>query len=1128
MTPFAPKKRGIDLRHQVAIIVPSDEGYTPAATKIATALEMAGCHEVRIAGASDKQSELGNAIPIAIGNFSNNYLIQTLYYTGRDVTDSGWPGTGGWAIRCVANATITGADAVLLSISGDDDAMSAAADFGQILEKHGLNLPWLHQVKLGRYSQRYLDQINDHLPTDETSLDIIGGGSGDWDYMLAIGKVGMLAVKTGNEKLILRFASEILRFIRVRFSERKSEDPMQIHGFLRNLLRPFAMLEHHPVLSDSLRMEVLQVLLTIYRSTEGVAHPNFLDDIRHTRIRQNHQTRTALDAYDGGLYFWRQHGLEEGKQWMQLAEQFFEPQLKSSKPICDSWGHQWNGSLYNTAEYALLSGKFDYFTSSHFIDAADRALMAHTNLETGPFFYLLLAATVTGNAEYLALCHRKGSPLPGISPVNEIDLVEGKAELEDRLIQRALMQLGGDEFGRTWISSSISQAPARLTGVKVAPLARLFYDTIESYEPYAPPGVYRKNVPFDATFDKISYRSGWDEQDTYLLLDGISGGSHSHQDANCLVRFTSHGKSWLGGPKYARWTTGTVRELDGLNISCNGEGAGCEARYARLNQAETIAEIGLIHTSLDIPSIANWHRQIIIHPQGWILVCDEVVASKEGEFSLQAQWNLLGDVTPIDDDLHGVKSIQNSAFLTLRQAGCDSDWLSPIHAAEEQVCMRWNLRRSQQLAPGESTLIATLLSPTTTSEGKTPTLDIQDQTLSVKGGTYSGVTIQLDHNIDKAKVSEKSIYLVAAGKLKTEKGQTHPINSQEYRPSWCHNLDSPVSSIETGTVFCIVGTKAGDIFRLNPKGIIEDKVSLREEISSIKTTEDGGMLIGCMDGTLHRFDSSSHQMWSYTIEWQPMNWDNWTRGNCAILDLAVNDFGGETHIIAGCADRHLYAFNTDGELLWRSPCKWGSAAHVAIAAIGDRQENQVMVGMESPAIHAWCRVYDANGNYLRALERPDIVSWSIPSFVRELKVADIDSDGHPEVIVGMDTNHRQLVIYRGSGEIFWEADVGSTVTCLIPAHNRLYVGTEGGWIHCFDPDGGKLWSKSMDRPIRGLTPLSADRTIMALDDGNICVIDQTTSSYLGTSISSTKSTAYWPGHGLLLGADIGNQITFFQ
>ena len=1130
MTRFTPKKRGVDVHHQVVVLVPSDQRYAPAATRIAADLEQAGCRQVRIIAASDRESEIGTATPIVLGNSANNDLIRTLYYTARDVTDRAWPGPGGWAIRSVANATADGADAILLSVSDSDDAAQAAAAFGQFLDRHGLHLPWLHQVELGRWGQLYLDQINDLLPTPEASLDVVGGGSGDWDYMMAIGRVGVLAVKTGDEKLILRFTTELLRFLRVRFSERKLEDPIQIHGFLRNLLRPFAMLEHHPLLSDSLRLEVLQALLSVYRSTEGAANIALLNDSQHARVRQNHGTRTALDVYDGGLYFWQQHGLEEGRQWMQLAARFFEPQMASSKPVCDSWGHQWVASLYNTAEYALLAERFDYFTSSHFIDAADRALIAHTNLESGPLFYLLLAAAVTGHDEYLSLCHRQDASLPWICPVDETSVDDGEAGVEDRLVQRALVQLGADEFGRAWISGSPGRCPGRLTGVSVAPVARLFYDSIESYEAFAPAGVYRRDVPFESTFDKVSYRSGWGEQDTYLLLDGISGGSHSYQDANCIVRFTSRGKSWLGGPQYGTWTTGTVREQNGVSVCCDGEGAGCEARYAHLHQADTVAGVGLIRTSLDLPGVARWYRQIVTHPRGWILVCDEIVASKEGEFSLQAQWNLLGDVAEFVDEVEGcgVKSVQDAACLTLRQVGSDSGWLTPIYASGQRVSTRWNLRRSEQLTAGESILMVTLLSVSVASEEEAPELSMRGQTLSVEVPGHPAVTVQFDGDADEAKVSERSIRLAAAGRWQTAERRIDRREDGLPDPAWCRSLDSPVSAIETGAGFCLVGTRAGEVLRLSPEGDIEDQVRVGEEICAIVAVEDGGMLTGCVDGTLHRYDSQGGQLWSHTVKWQPMNWDNWTRGNCAVLCLAVGDFDGEKRIIAGCADRHLYGFGMDGEPLWRSPCQWGPAAHVAIATIGAERKSRILMGMARPAIHAWCRIYKANGDYVRALQRPDVVSWSIPSWMTGLEVADVDGDGRPEVIVGMDTNHRQLVVYRTDGEILWDADVGSSVACVVSAHGRLYTGTEGGWVHNFDSSGQRLWSRYVQRPVRGLAPLSPDRTIVALDDGSICTIGQATSSAAGATISSTKSTAYWPGRGLLVGADGVDHIALFR
>ena len=62
------------------------------------------------------------------------------------------------------------------------------------------------------------------------------------------------------------------------------------------------------------------------------------------------------------------------------------------------------------------------------------------------------------------------------------------------------------------------------------------------------------NVPWEQTFDKISFRTRFEPDSQYLLLDGISCGAHGHSDANCLIRFTDNDRVWLvddfihGGP----------------------------------------------------------------------------------------------------------------------------------------------------------------------------------------------------------------------------------------------------------------------------------------------------------------------------------------------------------------------------------------------------------------------------------------------------------------------------------------------------------------------------------------------------------------------------------------------------
>ena len=199
-------------------------------------------------------------------------------------------------------------------------------------------------------------------------------------------------VLAGLAELITMFCRQICRFVDIRWVHRQLEDPPLIHGFIRTLLLPFAMLENHPGLARTHREETLEALLTLYRSTEGAGNTRFLSQVDLNRVRQNHQTRTALDLYYGGRHFHQVHGLEEGVSWMQLAERFFEPQMASNKPVCDSWGHQWAASLFDTADFALAAGRMDYFASRPFLEGVDRALVAHSSLEEAPLQYFLMAA----------------------------------------------------------------------------------------------------------------------------------------------------------------------------------------------------------------------------------------------------------------------------------------------------------------------------------------------------------------------------------------------------------------------------------------------------------------------------------------------------------------------------------------------------------------------------------------------------------------------------------------------------------------------------------------------------------------------------------------------------------------
>ena len=121
---------------------------------------------------------------------------------------------------------------------------------------------------------------------------------------------------------------------------------------------------------------------------------------------------------------------------------------------------------------------------------------------------------------------------------------------------------------------------------------------------------------------------------------------------------------------------------------------------------------------------------------------------------------------------------------------------------------------------------------------------------------------------------------------------------------------------------------------------------------------------------------------------------------------------------------------------------------------------QVLAGMADPSIHGCVRVYGADGACVQTLSRPDMMSWSIPSWSMCLRTADVDGDGRTEVISGVDTNHRQLIVYRRDGKVLWDADLGGAVLAVEVADGRVYAGAANGYVQCFDAQGGRLWSCS--------------------------------------------------------------------
>ena len=1086
-----------DLTAGVCILAPAAAPYRAAAERLRTILEQVLPSRVEVL--PDDGAGIEGRHAVALGNAMDSAFLKTLYFRAYDLTDGAWPGPGGWVLRTVPRS-LSGVGHVLVAgVSRAEEAPAAVEALIEAIESRGDRLPFQHRVHLGRWADLYAGPAQERLARGDGDLEREHtAGAGDWPYMRAVGEIGMLAIQTGMEELMRMFCRQVCHFARTRWFERHLPDPPQIHGFLRSLLLPFTVLENHPAIPRQLREEALEALLGIYRSTEGVAHSGFLGQVGLDRVRQNHQTRSALDLFYGGRYFYQVHGLAEGRAWMRFSEIFYEPQMGSNKPVCDSWGHQWSGSLFNTAEFALASGRMDYIASRPFLEAADRALIAHSSLERGPLQYFLMMAMATGNDEYLQLC--------GVWD-------------EDDLVRRAVR--GSESPLRAWVTGRPAREPRRLGKAGAAPLSRLFYDSIEGWSSFTPEGVYLRDVPFEKTFDKVFFRSGWAERDDYLLLDGISGGSHSYQDGNCIVRYTGQGKSWFEGRM--GYGVASVREHTGVSVAVDGTGPGRESRYAALRYLKEGERLSVAGTSMNYPEQADWHRHIVHSQEGWFLVIDEVRALREGEFLVEGHWHVRGEAT-----LSGgvLRSIQEDARLTMRHAGSGHQDLSPVVYASEKGKTRWEQRSLKRLSAGEGIRFATLFWADAGERARDYALLPEASGYRVEGeGTR--VSISLREGAESPEVEVSRVVLPTPGQVvdASDAAAFHPPSGRRMKPAWQGTCDGPVTALGTREEGCCAGDGQGGVRAFDPKGKAIWTAHLSGAIRAVAALKDGGLVAGGDAQKIYRLDASGKEVWSHQLQWQPMNWDYWTRKNCVVLSLAAGDVDGDgrEEVLAGCADRHIYAFDDQGGLLWRSACQWGPPTCLGLARLEEGREMQVLAGMADPSIFGCIRVYGADGACTRTLARPDIVCWAIPSWMKCLRVADLDGDGQAEVIAGVDTNHRQLIVYRRDGEILWDADLGGGVLSVEVAGDRILAGAANGFVQGFAADGQRLWSRFLGEPVVGLAPDGAGGGLAALQGGAVLALNDAGEVRASAEGAGRVTASAWAsrGGGLGVGRESG-------
>jgi outer membrane protein assembly factor BamB len=1024
--PALPRLR-VDLAAGVRLLHPATADYAALADGLVAELRGLGA-AVEVGSEANVAALNGAAGVIVLGNLMESVLVRRLYFGGYDFTDLAFPGPGGFTLRTIRDPFGTGAHVLLVGGSDLAGVREAGQRLAARIRREGLALGYINEVGPGCWTNAAeLESAQFLADTDEVWQRV--GASGSWEYMERIARCATGYLRTADERYLRLFCRELRHFMTHDVQAPNPEAPVMLHGRMYQLIMAWDLVQDHPLFSEEDRREFDAMFLRVARSPEGAAQ---IREVAQTAaVRMNHDTRSALDAFFVGRYFAHRHGLPEAQEWLELAERLFAPQLGSAKPVEDSWGHQWVASMHNTLVYALATGREDYPASAAFRAAAERALLAHGT--EGPRVYLANCAAATGDTGWLSL-----------EPDAE-DFVRRAAQLRLSVPREPGRPAYFEEVLRSFVVGATIRRRDDLLGVRVAPLDACWHRTIET-PVYNPDGVFAVTVSPAEGFDKIALREGWGADDFYLLLDGISGGHHAFQDANCLVRLREGGIEWFVPAAGYRHSVG-IRAQNGVQATLNGAGPGRLHRYARWCWHGEKNGFMACASALEGVGDTDWTRCILRRRGAWTLVIDHVTAKDRGELLVERFWHPQGRVVARGDgfDCASLPAPDRQRLHVTSDVGAlGGEWSGG--GTTERIRLA--------VEPGDTFVFAALLWCDEATEAGLR-LERQDDgwcigearvTLTARGLRVWAEDFDGAFSDDGPSMESKRPRLLPLAVLSADM----PVAGWQCRVS-----DQPVTAVagDAGNGW-VAGAADGTVAAFDCEGRERWRTRLTGAIRALEFFK-GGVLAGGDQGALVCLGPIGETIWTVELPWVTLPWAYWSEGRSRILEIAVADMdddGGE-EILVGNADRRVYAFDRTGRLRWKHAVEWG----VFTALWPARHEGAfaLLGGTARPSIFGRLILLGGDGRLRGHFSRADLTCWSLPSGLRDLHQMELGD--HLMTFAAVDTNRRQLIAYGADGAWRWDADLAAGATALAAdaAGGRIFAASEAGYVAGFEAATGR-------------------------------------------------------------------------
>ncbi|MFW5868094.1 MAG: FG-GAP-like repeat-containing protein, partial [Armatimonadota bacterium] len=193
----------------------------------------------------------------------------------------------------------------------------------------------------------------------------------------------------------------------------------------------------------------------------------------------------------------------------------------------------------------------------------------------------------------------------------------------------------GSPIGQSYHVDFAPEPPTGHIGLTVAELVESAYNESIQNSPYPT----EPKVPLEECFDKMSFRSGLEREDSYMLIDGFGRGGHMHWDANTIIRYADGGEPLLVDGEYIK---NAPKYHNALVILRDGQSEEAPA-VTELVRADQTDAVSFAQTRLPEYNGAAWTRSVLWRPNDYVLVADEVEALVDADFTLRCCWRPWGD-----------------------------------------------------------------------------------------------------------------------------------------------------------------------------------------------------------------------------------------------------------------------------------------------------------------------------------------------------------------------------------------------------------------------------------------------------------------------------------------------------